>query len=78
MSFLCLTSPATTGALDAPWPHQPTVYLVGAGLCLILVVRLLKRALAPIGAPIKAVAAAALVAALAVAMLVTVAVASVR
>ena len=81
MSFLCPTSPTATGALDAPWMHQPIVYLVGAGLCLVVVLSFLKRALAPVGALIQAAAAAAIVAfaaVLAVAMLIIAAVPSVR
>lgn len=81
MSFLCPTSPATMGAFDAPWLHQPTGYLVGAGLCLVVVLYFLKRAFAPIGALIQAAAAAAVVAfaaALAAAMLVIAVVTSVR
>jgi hypothetical protein len=81
MSFFCTTSLAATGALDAPWVHQPIVYLVGAGLCVVVVLSFLKQALAPIGALIQAVAAAAVVAfaaVLAVAMLAIAAVTSVR
>lgn len=81
MSFLFPTSPAAAGVLDAPWMHQPIVYMVGAGLCLAVVLRFLKRALAPAGALIQAVAAAAIVAfaaVLAVAMLVIAAVTSVH
>jgi hypothetical protein len=81
MSFLCPTSLPTTGTLDAPWVHQPIVYLIGAGLCLVIVLSFLKRALVPIGALIQAAAAAAVVAfaaVLAVAMLAIAAVTSVR
>ncbi|HEY0534778.1 MAG TPA: hypothetical protein VGD29_24600 [Actinoplanes sp.] len=81
MSFLCPTSLATTDAFEASWMHQPIVYLVGAGICLVVVLRFLRRALVPIGALIQAVAAAAIVAfaaVLAVAMLVIAAVTSVR
>lgn len=57
-----LTSPASFDALDAPWLHQPIVYVALAALCLCLVLRYLRRAVAPIGAFIQAMAAAAVVA----------------
>ncbi|BBH68230.1 hypothetical protein ACTI_49150 [Actinoplanes sp. OR16] len=53
MSFF--TSPAAL-------MQQPMTYLVMAALCLVIVLRFLKQALAPIGALIQAIAAAALVA----------------
>ncbi|WP_433831005.1 hypothetical protein ACQP2E_12370 [Actinoplanes sp. CA-015351] len=63
MSFLFpTTSPATVDALDAAWMHQPLVYLAVAAICLLIALRFLRRALAPIGALIQAVAAAAVVA----------------
>lgn len=61
MSFLSATSTTALGALDAPWTHQPIIYLAVAAVCLVVVLRLLKRAMAPIGAPPQAVAAAAAV-----------------
>ena len=63
MSFLFpTTSPAAVDALDASWMHQPLVYIAIAAICLLIALRFLKRAIAPIGALIQAVAAAALVA----------------
>jgi hypothetical protein len=81
MSFLCPTSLPATGSLDAPWAHQPIVYLIGAGFCVVVVLSFLKRALVPVGALLQAVAAAAVVAfaaVLALAMLAIAAVTSVR
>ena len=81
MSFLFLSSPATLDAFDASWMHQPITYLTVAAVCLVIVLRFLKRALSPIGALIQAVAAAAIVAfaaVLALAMLVIAAVVTVR
>jgi hypothetical protein len=60
MSFLFPTAPAPADAFSAFWTQQPAVYLIVAGFCLLLALRLLKRALAPIGALIQAFAAAAL------------------
>ncbi|MBB2940311.1 hypothetical protein FB565_000015 [Actinoplanes lutulentus] len=63
MTFLFpTTSPATVDALDARWMHEPLVYLAVAAICLLIALRFLKQALAPIGALIQAVAAAAVVA----------------
>jgi hypothetical protein len=56
------TSSAALDAMDASWMHQPIVYLLVAAICLMVVLRFLKQALAPIGALIQAVAAAAIVA----------------
>ena len=55
MSFL-------SAAFDAPWMHQPITYLAVAAVCLVSVLRFLKRALAPIGVLLHAVAAAAVTA----------------
>jgi hypothetical protein len=57
-----LTSPAEFDAIAASWTDQPIVYLVLAALSLLLALRLMKRALAPVGALVQAVAAAAVVA----------------
>jgi hypothetical protein len=62
MSFLFPTTPTNVEVLNAPLLHQPILYLTLAGLCLVIVLRFLKRALAPIGALVQAVAAAAVVA----------------
>jgi hypothetical protein len=62
MSFLFPTSPASVDVLDAPLLHQPILYLTLAGLCMIVVLRFLRRALYPIGALVQAMAAAAVVA----------------
>jgi hypothetical protein len=56
------TSPANFDAIPASWTDQPIVYLVLAALSLLLALRFMKRALAPIGALVQAVAAAAMVA----------------
>jgi len=71
------TSPAALDAIDASWMHQPIVYLLVAAICLMVVLRFLKQALAPIGALIQAVAAAAVVAFAAVLALVLLTVAAV-
>ena len=47
------TSPAALDAIDASWMHQPIVYLLVAAICLMVVLRFLKQALAPIGALIQ-------------------------
>jgi len=81
MSFLSPAPLATVDALDASWMHQPITYLVIAAICLLVVLRYLKRALAPVGALVDAVAAAAVVAfaaALALAMLLLAAVTTAR
>jgi hypothetical protein len=57
-----LTSPAEFDAIAASWTDQPIVYLVVAALSLLLALRLMKRALAPVGALVQAFAAATLVA----------------
>jgi len=62
MSFLFPTSPAPVDAFDASFMHQPITYLAVAAVCLVVVLRFLKRALSPIGALVQAVAAAAVVA----------------
>jgi hypothetical protein len=74
-------SPEALYALGAPWLHQPLTYLAVAAVCLVVVLRFLRRALFPIGALIQAAAAAAIVAAaavLALAMLIIAAFATVR
>jgi hypothetical protein len=74
-------SPSLADVLDAAWLHQPVVYLALAGLCMIVVLRFLKRALSPIGALVQAVAAAAVVsfaAVIAFAMLILAALTSMR
>ena len=81
MSFSVLTSPAVPDAFDASWTHQPITYLTVAAVCLVIVLRFIKQALAPIGALIQAVVAAAIVAfaaVLALAMLIIAAVTTVR
>jgi len=81
MSFHFRTSPALLDAFDASWMQQPIIYLAVAAVCLVVALRLLKRALAPFGALIHAVAAAAFVACAAVfalAMLVIAAFTAVR
>ena len=56
------TSSANFDAFDASWMHQPIAYLVLAAICLIIALRFIKRAIAPVGALLHAVAAAAVVA----------------
>jgi hypothetical protein len=53
--------PASFDTVDISWIDQPIVYLVLAALSLLVALRLMKRALAPIGALVQAVAAAAVV-----------------
>jgi hypothetical protein len=48
------------------WMHQPISYLAVAAVCLLVALRFLKRALAPIGVLLHAVAAAAAAASAAV------------
>ena len=61
------TSPASTHAFDVSLPSSPALpdlgplYLVLAAFLLLIALRFMKRALAPIGALVQAVAAAALV-----------------
>lgn len=81
MSFLILTSPAVPDAFAASWMHQPITYLTVAAVCLVIVLRFIKQALAPIGVLIQAIVAAAIVAlaaVLALAMLIIAAVTTVR
>ncbi|GAA4942330.1 hypothetical protein [Actinoplanes utahensis] len=73
--------PAPWDAIGTSLLSQPLLYLALAGVCLVVVLRLLKRAMSPIGALIQAVAAAATVAfaaMIALAMLVAAAVATMR
>jgi len=56
------TSPASFDIFDVSWADQPIVYLTLAAVALLIALRLMKRALAPIGALVQAVAAAAVVA----------------
>ena len=68
-------------AADSVWMQRPYIYLAVAAVCLVIVLRFLKRMMAPIGALIQAFAAAALVAVaafVALAMLVIAALMSVR
>ena len=62
MSFPFLTSPAPLDAADTSWAEQPIIYLALAAACMVIVLRLLKRAMSPIGALLQAAAAAAVVA----------------
>lgn len=81
MSFHFRTPPALLDAFDASWTRQPIIYLAVAAVCLVVALRFLKRALAPIGALLHAAAAAAIVvcaAVLALAMLVIAALTTVR
>jgi uncharacterized membrane protein len=81
MSLLLFTSPVPPDAFDASWMHQPITYLSVAVVCLVIVLRFLKRALSPVGALVQALVAAAVVAfaaVLALAMLVVAAVTTVR
>lgn len=64
-----LAPPSSIETIKALWAGQPDLlrdrgllYLVIAGVCLIVALRLVKRALAQIGAMVQAVAAAAMVA----------------
>ena len=80
MSFL-FPSPAPSDAFPVSMMDKPIVYLILAGICLVIVIRYLKRAMSPIGALFQAVAAAALVAVaavLALAMLIIAAVMTAR
>src|SRR5215213_3822339 len=56
------TSPARFDAITASWTDQPLVFLVLAAFFLLIALRFMRRALAPVGALVQAVAAAALVA----------------
>jgi hypothetical protein len=81
MSFLFSISPAPTDAFPASMMDRPIVYLVIAAICLVIVIRFLKRAMSPIGALFQAVTAAAVVAVaavLALAMLIVAAVLTAR
>lgn len=60
MSFLFPSSPLATDAIAASWTPQPIIFLAVAAVCLVVALRMLKRALSPIGALIQAAAAAAL------------------
>ncbi|MEU4237359.1 hypothetical protein [Actinoplanes sp. NPDC026619] len=65
----------------AAWTHQPATYLVLAAVCLLIILRFLKRAMAPMSGLIRAATAAAVVAfaaVLALAMLVLAAFTSAR
>ncbi len=80
MSFLFPTAPPPAITF-ASWMDQPITYLAVAAVCLVIALRFLKRALAPIGALMQAVASAAVVAfaaVLALALLVIAAVTAVR
>ncbi|WP_229068211.1 hypothetical protein [Actinoplanes sp. DH11] len=57
-----ITASATVDVFDAAWMQQPVIYLAVAALCLVVVLRFLKRAVAPLGALIQAAAAATVVA----------------
>jgi hypothetical protein len=61
MSLLFPGSRPPLDAVDASWMHQPIIYLAVAAVCLVIALRFLRQALAPIGALIHAVAAAAVV-----------------
>jgi hypothetical protein len=79
MSLLFPISSAPVDTIHASWMNQPIIYLTVAAVSLVIALRFLKRALAPIGALIQAVAAAAVVAftaVLALAMLIFAAFAS--
>jgi hypothetical protein len=79
MSLLFPISSAPVDTFHASWMNQPIIYLTVAAVSLVIALRFLKRALAPIGALIQAVAAAAVVAftaVLALAMLIFAAFAS--
>lgn len=62
MSLFSPTSPVALDAFDAPWLHEPLTYLAFAAICLVIVLRFLRRALAPIGVLLHAAAAAAVTA----------------
>jgi hypothetical protein len=55
-------SPTSPYTADVSWADQRIVYLVLAALALMIALRFMKRALAPIGTLVRAVAAAAVVA----------------
>lgn len=62
MSFHSPTTTAALDAIDASWTHRPITFLIVAAICLMVVLRFLKQALAPLGALIQAITAAAIVA----------------
>jgi hypothetical protein len=57
-----LTSPAEFDTVHVSWTDQPLVFLVLAAFFLLIALRFMKRALAPVGALVQAFAAATLVA----------------
>jgi hypothetical protein len=81
MSLLFPSLPTSSDAFEASWMNQPIIYLAVAAVCLVIVLRYLKRAVAPLGELIHAIAAAAVVAfaaTVALAMLVVAAVVAAR
>jgi hypothetical protein len=54
--------PTPPALFDAPWLHQPFVHLALASLCLLIALRYLRRAIAPVGVLVRAAAAAAVAA----------------
>jgi hypothetical protein len=72
----CTSTSLPHDAITASWSAHPLLYLVLAALFLLVALRFMKRALAPVGALVQAVAAAALVAVSIGAALVLVAVAA--
>lgn len=62
MSFLSPHVPQEFQAFGGSWTEQPATYLAGAAICLLILVRFLRKALFPIGALVHAVAAASVVA----------------
>ncbi len=56
------TSPAFVDTVDISWADQPIVYLVLAALALLFALRLMRRAMAPVGALVQAAVAAVAVA----------------
>ena len=58
MSPHLLTAPATNGSFDVGWLDRPIVYLALAAISLVIALRFLRRAVAPIGALLQAATAA--------------------